>query len=279
MSTFNTSNGNNLSNNSQNFVNNFTPKKIRINLTKQIMKNNILNNILEKSSQTNSFNISKNEETKNKSNIQNNNNFNNKNNNNDKNNNNNNNIYLTNIFKLPEIKTRNYHQSFIFPNNKKLLKSYEKNLSLLNDDINLNNNSLNLNKSKQNQKVGNLENYMKEKFYFDVDKNVKNKFKKKNWFSESNTQEHLIHMKKVVTFWNGICDYTIPKFSVQKFKETKKTLEEKKKDKLPIKIETKEEEKKLPILFTNSIVNNLNHIKKIYNENLFYKELKEEYEI
>ena len=277
MSTFNTSNGNNLSNNSQNFVNNFTPKKIRINLTKQIMKNNILNNILEKSSQTNTINVSNNEESKNKTNIQIQNNFNNKNNNN--NNDNNNNIYLTNIFKLPEIKTRNYNQSFIFPNNKKLLKSYEKNLSLLNDDNNLINKSLSLNKSKQNKKFGNLENYMKEKFYFDVDKNVKNKFKKKNWFSESNTQEHLIHMKKVVTFWNGICDYTIPKFSVQKFKETKKTLEEKKKGKLPIKIETKEEEKKLPILFTNSIVNNLNHIKKIYNENLFYKELKEEYEI
>jgi allantoicase len=276
MSTFNTSNGNNLSNNSQNFVNNFTPKKIKINLTKKIMKNNILNNILEKSSQTNTINVSNNEESKNKTNIQIQNNFNNKNNNND--NNNNNNIYLTNIFKLPEIKTRNYNQSFIFPNNKKLLKSYEKNLSLLNDDNNLINKSLSLNKSKQNKKIGNLENYMKEKFYFDVDKNVKNKFKKKNWFSESNTQEHLIHMKKVVTFWNGICDYTIPKFSVQKFKETKKTLEEKKKDKLPIKIETKEEEKKLPILFTNSIVNNLNHIKKIYNENLFYKELKEEYE-
>ena len=275
MSTFNTSNGNNLSNNSQNFVNNFTPKKIKINLTKKIMKNNILNNILEKSSQTNTINVSNNEESKNKTNIQiqNNNNFNNNNENN-----NNNNIYLTNIFKLPEIKTRNYNQSFIFPNNKKLLKSYEKNLSLLNDDNNLINKSLSLNKSKQNKKIGNLENYMKEKFYFDVDKNVKNKFKKKNWFSESNTQEHLIHMKKVVTFWNGICDYTIPKFSVQKFKETKKTLEEKKKDKLPIKIETKEEEKKLPILFTNSIVNNLNHIKKIYNENLFYKELKEEYE-
>ena len=276
MSTFNTSNGNNLSNNSQNFVNNFTPKKIKINLTKKIMKNNILNNILEKSSQTNTINVSNNEESKNKTNIQIQNNFNNKNNNN--NNDNNNNIYLTNIFKLPEIKTRNYNQSFIFPNNKKLLKSYEKNLSLLNDDNNLINKSLSLNKSKQNKKIGNLENYMKEKFYFDVDKNVKNKFKKKNWFSESNTQEHLIHMKKVVTFWNGICDYTIPKFSVQKFKETKKTLEEKKKDKLPIKIETKEEEKKLPILFTNSIVNNLNHIKKIYNENLFYKELKEEYE-
>ena len=275
MSTFNTSNGNNLSNNSQNFVKNFTPKKIKINLTKKIMKNNILNNILEKSSQTNTINVSNNEESKNKTNIQiqNNNNFNNNNENN-----NNNNIYLTNIFKLPEIKTRNYNQSFIFPNNKKLLKSYEKNLSLLNDDNNLINKSLSLNKSKQNKKIGNLENYMKEKFYFDVDKNVKNKFKKKNWFSESNTQEHLIHMKKVVTFWNGICDYTIPKFSVQKFKETKKTLEEKKKDKLPIKIETKEEEKKLPILFTNSIVNNLNHIKKIYNENLFYKELKEEYE-
>ena len=275
MSTFNTSNGNNLSNNSQNFVKNFTPKKIKINLTKKIMKNNILNNILEKSSQTNTINVSNNEESKNKTNIQiqNNNNFNNNNENN-----NNNNIYLTNIFKLPEIKTRNYNQSFIFPNNKKLLKSYEKNLSLLNDDNNLINKSLSLNKSKQNKKIGNLENYMKEKFYFDVDKNVKNKFKKKNWFSESNTQEHLIHMKKVVTFWNGICDYTIPKFSVQKFKETKKSLEEKKKDKLPIKIETKEEEKKLPILFTNSIVNNLNHIKKIYNENLFYKELKEEYE-
>jgi len=276
MSTFNTSNGNNLSNNSQNFVKNFTPKKIKINLTKKIMKNNILNNILEKSSQTNTINVSNNEESKNKTNIQIQNNFNNKNNNND--NDNNNNIYLTNIFKLPEIKTRNYNQSFIFPNNKKLLKSYEKNLSLLNDDNNLINKSLSLNKSKQNKKIGNLENYMKEKFYFDVDKNVKNKFKKKNWFSESNTQEHLIHMKKVVTFWNGICDYTIPKFSVQKFKETKKSLEEKKKDKLPIKIETKEEEKKLQILITNSIVNNLNHIKKIYNENLFYKELKEEYE-
>ncbi len=273
MSTFNTSNGNNLSNNSQNFVNNFTPKKIKINLTKKIMKNNILNNILEKSSQTNTINVSNNEESKNKTNIQIQNNFNNNNNNN-----NNDNIYLTNIFKLPEIKTRNYNQSFIFPNNKKLLKSNEKNLSLLNDDNNLINKSLSLNKSKQNKKIGNLENYMKEKFYFDVDKNVKNKFKKKNWFSESNTQEHLIHMKKVVTFWNGICDYTIPKFSVQKFKETKKSLEEKKKDKLPIKIEKKEEEKKLPILFTNSIVNNLNHIKKIYNENLFYKELKEEYE-
>jgi allantoicase len=276
MSTFNTSNGNNLSNNSQNFVNNFTPKKIKINLTKKIMKNNILNNILEKSSQTNTINVSNNEESKNKTNIQIQNNFNNKNNNND--NDNNNNIYLTNIFKLPEIKTRNYNQSFIFPNNKKLLKSYEKNLSLLNDDNNLINKSLSLNKSKQNKKFGNLENYMKEKFYFDVDKNVKNKFKKKNWFSESNTQEHLIHMKKVVTFWNGICDYTIPKFSVQKFKETKKLLEQKKKDKVSIKIDTKEEEKKLPILFTNSIVNNLNHIKKIYNENLFYKELKEEYE-
>ena len=64
MSIFNTSNGNNLSNNSQNFVNNFKPKKIKINLTKKIMKNSILNNILEKSSQTNTFNVSNNEDKK-----------------------------------------------------------------------------------------------------------------------------------------------------------------------------------------------------------------------
>ena len=278
MSTFNTSNGNNLSSNSQNFVS-FTPKKTKIKLTKQIMKNNILNNVLEKSSQTNSNNFSIKEENKNRLIIQNNNN-NYNNNNNSNNNNNNNNIFLTNIFKLPEIKTRNYNQSFIFPNNKKILKSYEKNLSIITDNNVIVNKSLNLGKNKQNQqKIGNLENYMKEKFYIDVDKNIKNKFKKKNWFSESDTQKNLIHMKKVVAFWNGICDYTIPKFSVEKFKQKKKQLEEKKSDKVITKNETKNEEKKFPILFTNSIVNNMNHMKKIYNENLFYKELKEEYEI
>jgi len=271
MSTYNTSNVN-ISNNSQYQTSNITPNKSKIKLTKHIMKNDIINNVCsnfyEKSSQTNSNNNSNKYETSNNISKQ----IENKN----KNNSINSNIYLTSVFKLPEIKSRNYNQSFIFPNNKSLIKSYEKNLPL-NLENNSNIKSINLNKS--HNKIGNLESYMKEKFYQDVEKNTKMKLKKKNWFSESETQDHIIHMKKVVNFWNGLCDYTIPKFSVEKFKQIKNELQNKnnKNNKNVIKIK-KEEEKKYPILFTNSIVNNLNHKKKIYNENLFYKEIKNEFE-
>ena len=91
-------------------------------------------------------------------------------------------------------------------------------------------NSNNLNKykelkiiPKQIKKSNNekIEKFMKEKYYEDVEKFTKHKLERKNWFTNSSTQNKVITIKKIIKFWEGLYDYSSPRFSKQKYKNSK----------------------------------------------------------
>ena len=156
------------------------------------------------------------------------------------------NTYLTSIYNIPK-KKRNFY-----------------NISLSDVDSHLDNNPLfnsynltkykSIEKEKKIKKKDNnekIEKFMKEKYYEDVEKLTKHKLEKKNWFSNSSTQNKVIKIKKVIKFWEGLCDYSNPRFAKQRFKNSSEIFEKKNNTDI-YKNNKKEndENKKLPILYT-----------------------------
>ena len=175
------------------------------------------------------------------------------------------NTYLTSIFN--------------FPSKKRTFSNFT---SLTNIENHLDNNPLftynNFNKYKtlkteQNQtkksNVEKIEKFMKEKYYEDVEKLTKHKLERKNWFSNSSTQNKVITIKKVIKFWEGLCDYSNPRFSQQKFKNKENYNKKIIKDD----IKNKNEEIKVPVLYTNNRLLKKKHLIKIKNEKNFYEQL------
>ena len=70
---------------------------------------------------------------------------------------------------------------------------------------------------KQKNDLDKVENIFKERFYDDIENSIKHKFRRKLMFGDPLLKERVIHMKKVVGFWKCLCDYTGPKFALQKF--------------------------------------------------------------
>ena len=92
---------------------------------------------------------------------------------------------------------------------------------------------------------------------------------RKNWFNGSKTQNQVLKIHKVTNFWKGICDYSLPHFNIEKFKMKKNNFSEKN----VIKEEIKNENKKLPNLFTSDVLSDLRHKLRTKKKNEFYKKL------
>ena len=176
------------------------------------------------------------------------------------------NTYLTSLFNFP-IKKKTFSNIISFTD----IENHLDNNPLFNSN-NLNKYKTLKIEPKQTKKSNNekIEKFMKEKYYEDVEKFTKHKLERKNWFTNSSTQNKVITIKKIIKFWEGLYDYSSPRFSKQKFKSSKMNDNNIKN----VDIKKDNEEKKIPVLYTTHRILNKKHLIKIKNEKNFYEQLK-----
>jgi hypothetical protein len=176
------------------------------------------------------------------------------------------NTYLTSLFNFP-IKKKTFSNIIYFTD----VENHLDNNPLFNSN-NLNKYKKLKIEPKQTKKSSNekIEKFMKEKYYEDVEKFTKHKLERKNWFTNSSTQNKVITIKKIIKFWEGLYDYSSPRFSKQKFKSSKMNDNNIKN----VDIKKDNEEKKIPVLYTTHRILNKKHLIKIKNEKNFYEQLK-----
>ena len=156
-------------------------------------------------------------------------------------------------------------------------KSFDDN----NNEMNSNNQNKKVIKSKKKvikNNVFNLENYLKEKLYSDIEKKMEVIYKKKN-LEDKRLISRFIHMHQVLTFWEGVCNYVHPIISNQKYQLNKNTTPNKNKKNEDNKGLNSERIMPLPKLLTNDKIWEKRHKEKIKKEIEFYQKLKEEREL
>ena len=172
------------------------------------------------------------------------------------------NILLTSLFNLPNISSLNVKKS------QEIVK-IKNNL----DNSKSNNNSFQKNcKNNHDESEGiKLENYMKDKFYEDIDKKMNIKLKYKNFSHDTSIKERIIKMNKIGMFWGGVFEYCNPLLSATKFKFAKKLCRDQIKSMKKVKYideyksKTNKEIKPIPILYTNNVFNKLMRKERIKN--------------
>ena len=182
------------------------------------------------------------------------------------------NLLLTSLFNLPYMNSKEYNLSL--KNKKKYKKIFD--ISKLQQNSIHNNNEIR-NKTEENEGIK-LENYMRDKFYEDIDKKMTIKLKSKNFLHDSSMKDKIIKMNKIGLFWGSVFEYCNPLLSVKKLKFEKKHIFNHHKNKI-LKDDTKyideynyriNKEIK-PILYTNTLFRNLRRKERIKNEIIFNK--------
>ena len=172
------------------------------------------------------------------------------------------NVLLTSLFNLPNISSLN---------NKKSQESVKIKNNL--DNSKSNNNSFQkICKNNNDEREGiKLENYMKDKFYEDIDKKMNIKLKYKNFLHDSSIKERIIKMNKIGLFWGGVFEYCNPLLSATKFKFAKKLYLDQIKSMKKVKYideyksKINKEIKPIPVLYTNNVFNKLMRKERIKN--------------
>ncbi len=131
---------------------------------------------------------------------------------------------------------------------------------------------------KKKATLFNLDNYLKEKLYSDIEKKYEIIYKKKN-LEDKRLINRFIHMHQVLTFWEGVCNYVHPIISNQKYQLNKNTTPNKNKKNEDNKGLNSERLIPLPKLLTNDKIWEKRHKEKIKKEIEFYQKLKEEREL
>ena len=231
--------------------------------------NNVINNAYFNINKTNIF-----RQYNTYSNIKKNNSYNNTTLNNNTQTNNSKKILLTSLFNLPNIphKDKNKHSSRSIKNKLKPL-FLNNNLDISKSPDFFFQNSNERSKTEENEGIK-LENYMRDKFYEDIDKKMTIKLKSKNFCHDNSIRDRIIKMNKIGLFWGSVFEYCNPLLSGTKFKFARK-LNQKEKMLKDDDINVNEYKSKInkdskPILYTNSLFSKLKHKEKIKKELLFY---------
>ena len=172
---------------------------------------------------------------------------------------NNKSILLTSLFNLPIIHSPK-------------IKKSQNNSKIKNNTGNIEeNNKIKINEIEKGIK---LENYMKDKFYEDIDKKMNNKLTDKSFLRDKSLKERIIKMNKIGLFWGTVFEYCNPLISSEKFKLEnsfkQKKLEESD-DTYINEYKSKNRKEIKPILYTNSLFSQLKRKEKIKNDILFKK--------
>ena len=186
------------------------------------------------------------------------------------------NILLTSLYNLPQV-----------GNNYNTIKHYYSSQNIKNKSSKLNienyksiDNSFQVKKIKtknvatgtkiiDEKEILKLENYMRDKFYEDIEKKMIIKLNSKNFCHDKSIKERIIKMNKIGLFWGTVFEYCNPILSVKKFKFIKKKFH--KNDMHINDYNYKSNKEKKPILYTNNLVNEIRREEKLKNEFLFKK--------
>ena len=137
-------------------------------------------------------------------------------------------VLLTSIFTLPKINSSDSLNENMYSPKKKNLINYKKNSMFISYEnskkVNNSNNSIlndytsiqtepkiSFHKIKNNdQQSLSIINSLKNKFYSDIDQQIKNH--KQILAKDKELNQKLIYIKKISTFWNSLCNYMNPIF-------------------------------------------------------------------
>lgn len=187
------------------------------------------------------------------------------------------NILLTSLYNLPQVE-----------NNNNIIKHYysSQNIKNKSNKLNMDNsksidNSFQVKKNKSKnvasgsniideKELLKLENYMRDRFYEDIEKKMTIKLKSKNFCHDKSIKERIIKMNKIGLFWGSVFEYCNPILSVKKFKFIKNKFHKNNKYINDYKYKSNKSNKEIkPILYTNNLINELRREEKLKRELLF----------
>ena len=153
-------------------------------------------------------------------------------------------VLLTSIFTLPKINSSDSFNEISYSPKKKNIINHIKNsmfISYEKSNKTRNNNNLIINeynsiqnepnisshkKKKNDQQSLSILNSLKNKFYYDIEQQIKNH--KQILAKDEELNQKLICIKKISTFWNSLCNYMNPIFNIEKFQLKKKKFRKRK---------------------------------------------------
>jgi len=183
------------------------------------------------------------------------------------------NILLSSLYNLPQVGNNNTIKHYYSSQN---IKNKSNKLNLENSKSLDNSFQVKKNKTKNvasgskiidEKEILKLENYMRDKFYEDIEKKMTIKLKSKNFCHDKSIKERIIKMNKIGLFWGTVFEYCNPILSVKKFKFIKNKFH--KNDMFINDYRYKSNKEIKPILYTNNLINELRREEKLKNELLF----------
>ena len=228
----NIANNNNLYINSENNINNNNNNKlisqVQKNLQKKTFYNKINNNSLLKKISLKGIKNTNNDDSSNH-------------------------ITLSELYNMPNSKTRSIN---FFSKSRNIITLFNKRNNNNNDNFRFitNNNSRNdseikkinlkiincknskhsLKIDKINKKVkivdqfANLPNFMKDRFYSDIEEKLSHQFRNKPFFYDTSLKDKIIQLNQIKEFWGGMSDYTNPILCTKRVRYLSKLIEDRK---------------------------------------------------
>ena len=182
------------------------------------------------------------------------------------------NILLASLYNLPQVGSNNNTIKHYYSSQNIKNKSNKLNI----DNSKSIDNSFQMKKTTKTKNVASgskiidekeilkLENYMRDKFYEDIEKKMTIKLKSKNFCHDKSIKERIIKMNKIGLFWGTVFEYCNPILSVKKFKFIKNKFH--KNDLYLNDYKYKSNKEIKPILYTNNLVNEMRREEKLKNE-------------
>ena len=192
------------------------------------------------------------------------------NNSNKTSNNNNNYISSSDLYTMPNYKTK--PSNFFTKINNELILIKNKKKQIRNALYKLNNIHTIKKRGKTIDQFANLPNFMKNRFYSDVEDKLNYQFKYRPFYYDTSVKNKIIQLNQIKEFWGGMSDYTNPILCTKRVRYLSKLIEDKKNIR-----ENKDNE----ILY-HKLMKKRNRIKimpKLYTNNNFIEKRKEDKEI
>ena len=83
-------------------------------------------------------------------------------------------------------------------------------------------------KRKKPDQFANLPNFMKDRFYSDIEYRLNYQFKNKPFYYDPSIKNKIIQLKQIKDFWGGMSDYTNPILCTKRFRYLSKLIEDRK---------------------------------------------------
>ena len=173
------------------------------------------------------------------------------------------NILLTSLFNP---------QSHILKSNKQTPKKEKNKINLryrnnIEYSKSVENSFKNIYTNTEGKDVVKLENYMKDKFYEDIEKKMNIKLMDRNFCHDKSMKDKIIKLNKIGLFWGSVFEYCNPLITVKKYKCIKDQLKNNKNidtdETYAENYKNKMNNKMKPILYTHNLVNRIRRREKI----------------